>query len=363
MTEQPDADAAFDEDAVSHSIAGVGVSSESTEDGPVGSVTVGGYDALRLEVLGDLPGGLSSAAGLIAFADQASHGEWSGLPDAAADAADVMFNGFAYAADPLNFLITAGLTFLVDVVQPLQDLVGLVSGNAERMGGEIEKWQRVGAALGPLAEEIRAATDQELVGWSGLAAEAAKARLHEFADGVASMTNDVLNLKTVLDIVSALMAAAESLIMSIIATFVEWLVLTWVPALAAAAPTLGGSTAAAAAVTAAEAAVTTSRAALFIERVMRVLHKLQNLLEQVQPALMAKVHTNFGMLGSMGGLVPSQITAGRAIEGVVTDLAGTHLPPAVGAAITAGVDGSEIITSDAPRLSRDDQHRALDPDR
>lgn len=59
---------------------------------------------------------------------------------------------------------------------------------------------------------------------------------------------------------AALMKTAYDLVMDLIASLIEWLIITWLAAQAAAVPTLGASEVAAAAATTAEVAVATTRA-------------------------------------------------------------------------------------------------------
>jgi hypothetical protein len=197
------------------------------------------------------------------------------------DVAGLGLNAVIYFADPLNFVISAGLTFLVNVVQPMHDALDWVTGNPAKMGAEVEKWGRVGAALGPLAQEIRTAADHGLVGWTGDAADAAKRRLHEFADGVASLQGDVANLTMLMDIFKALMETAEQLVVGLISTFVEWLVWTWLAAIPLAPVTFGGSTAAAGAATAGEAASTWTKIVRFTDKVGEVIKSLRRILYRI----------------------------------------------------------------------------------
>lgn len=184
----------------------------------------------------------------------------------------------AVVSDPLNWLISQGVGFLIDFVQPLEDLLGMVTGNPERMQGEMDKWQRVGDALVPLSEEIRAAANQGLATWEGRAGDAAKNRLNDFADGVAATANDVKHVLMIMNIAKMLMEIAKAFLEMLIATFVQWLIMIWIPALAAAVPTAGASTAAAGTATAGQAASTTSKATTFVGKVQQILQKLRQAL-------------------------------------------------------------------------------------
>jgi len=281
------------------------------------------------------------------------------LTSIAGGVADLGLNVIIYAADPLNFLLAAGLGFLIDVVQPLQDALGLVTGNPERMDTEIAKWERVGNALGPLADEIRAAVHDGLLGWHGKDAEAARARLNLFADGVASLTEDVNQLKLVMDVIKTLMDVAQQLVISVIATFVEYLMWTWIPAMAAAVPTAGASTAAAAAATEVEASVTTTRLTLFLQRVARLLMRLRTLLFRMHPRLMRRGMVAFQLRaegGHFGTFGKFNVPLGRLMEDWRT-----WAPPGrqlLAGGISDAGDGG--ITGSS--MSDEDQDRALSSD-
>ncbi len=343
-------------------VYGTGVSGEWDGYGGSGSVQVGGVDVLRFDPLKDLPGGLSALPGAASSGTKIAHGdaEWDELFAIGGGFADLGLNVAVYFADPLNFLISAGLTFLIDVVQPLEDLLGLVTGNPERMDGEIAKWDRVANALEPLAKEVREAAEQGLIGWEGKAAAEAKARLIEFSEGVGSVGNDVKQLMYIMSLAKTLMEVAQAFVIGLIATFVEWLVWTWTAALAAAVPTAGASTAAAGAATGVQGALASSRAAAFITRVVNILKRLRGVLYKMHPRIMARVKTNF-QLRQGNRWVKGWVGAGPALTSSLKDwrpYAGAAIK-AVSAAGTEGKRAYDHYTGD--QQSDPDTSRQLDP--
>ncbi|MEW2143442.1 hypothetical protein AB0869_11555 [Micromonospora vinacea] len=343
------------------------VGADTTWDGygGAGSVDVGGYDVLRFDPVKDVPGLSGIPQAVSAGAKLAGgDGDWSELFNIAGSVGDLGVNVFAYAVDPLNFLISAGLTFLVDVVQPLEDLLGLVTGNAERMEGEIAKWERVGNALDPLAAEIRAAVQEGLVGWQGLAADAARQRMDEFAQGVAGLGNDARKLVMTLNAAKLLMEVAQGFVLGLIATFVEWMVFTWTAALASAVPTMGASTAAAGAATTVQGAVVTTRATTFISKVVALLQRLRTVLARMHPKTMASVKASFQLRGANGTFA----SGWRGSSAVLVDSAKdfrTWLGPADKFAATAANEGKRATDyfSDDAELSDSRTEQYLDPGR
>ncbi|MCW3817244.1 hypothetical protein ONA91_22585 [Micromonospora sp. DR5-3] len=216
-----------------------------------------------------------------------SEGEWT---DIKAGVLDFAANGVAVWIDPLNWLISAGLTFLIDFVQPLEDLLSLVTGNAERMEPYAEQWEQLGKALVPLAAAVRQAATDELIEWAGRDAAAAKTRLLEFADAIEATGGEAASISGLLILFSKLMAAAQQIIIGILATLIEWMIVEWAIAMAAAAPTMGGSVAAAGAATGVQATVATTRAVRVMDRVVQLLLRIRDLMARVLPAgLMANV--------------------------------------------------------------------------
>lgn len=196
---------------------------------------------------------------------------------------DFAGNAIAFAADPLNWLITAGLTFVIDFFQPLEDLLSLVTGNAERVEGYANKWKQAAEALPSLGAATKQAADDGLVGWKGKDADAAKARLGVFSEAVNATAEEVNSVASLLVMFSKLMSAAQQIIIGLIATLVEWMIVTWVAAMAAAVPTAGASTAAAGTASVAATATQTSRAVKIIDTVVSFLAKIGNFLNKLLP--------------------------------------------------------------------------------
>lgn len=359
-----DSDVTNDVSSGGGSFAGVGVRGDWAGSGGSGAVTVGGYDILRLDPTQDIPG----LGGLTTAIQKSAHlasddRDWRELADIGGGVADLGANIVAYVADPLNFLISSGLTFLVDVVQPLEDLLGLVTGNAERMDAEIARWGRVAAALTPLADEVRQAADQGLVGWQGRTADAAKQRLHEFTDGVTGLADEVQKLTVIMSIAKTLMAIAQGLVIGVLSTLVEWLVFTWSAAMAAAIPTAGASTAAAGAATTVEVAKSTSRAVRFVDRVITLLDRLRAMLTRMHPERMKEAQKAFRRLGTTGLAQQDWHGPGVPVRNVFTDWH-TWLSPEAQVANNAANDLTTYLGSrghNRPSGKRID--RDLDEDR
>lgn len=209
------------------------------------------------------------------------------LADVFAGAGDLIGNAVSVWADPLNWLISAGLSFLIDFFQPLEDLLSLFTGNAERIEAYAAKWMQLGQALVPLGEATLQAANDQLIEWEGRDAAAAKARLAGFSEAVKATGGECASIAGLLVLFSKIMAAAQQIIIGIIATLVEWAIVEWAAAMGLAGPTMGGSVAAASAATAVQATEATTRAVRIVDKVVTLLYKIGRLLQKILPGPLA----------------------------------------------------------------------------
>ncbi|MFC4335876.1 hypothetical protein [Salininema proteolyticum] len=92
--------------------------------------------------------------------------------------------------------VKAGLDWLFSSVQPIQDLVGTVMGNPERLKTTAESWTFTSDSLATLAEAYgNEALTNIKPNWEGESCDAAMVRTSEFVDavGVASVTSSNLS--------------------------------------------------------------------------------------------------------------------------------------------------------------------------
>lgn len=183
--------------------------------------------------------------------------------------------------DPMEWLLAAGLSWLVGAVQPLEDELDKVTGSVDRLHRDCDRWRSVAAELTDLSAVVRGVPDRELAGWLGTAAGSAKLRLNEFADGLEGMAGEVHDLRRLLIASAGMFEVARGLVLEIIATLVEWAVVTWAVAQAAAAASFGASVSLAIAQLDAEAALATDRAGQVAARVEATLLQIQRALVEL----------------------------------------------------------------------------------
>jgi hypothetical protein len=353
-----------------------GISDSLTEiDGLIGDISTSGIgfgagpvDVVRLDPAKDLP--LAGQVGQIGQFGQgvknlaAGDGDWTELTGIMDEAVSLGLTGAAAAADPFHFLISNGLGFLIDLIQPLEDALGWVTGNPERMEGEILRWERVGQSQAPLAEAVLAVSENGLATWQGLVADAARQRFGSFAGGIAGTGDDIQKVVYILRIAQTTMTLAQAFVIGLIATFVEWLVFTWVPALASAPVTFGGSTAAASAATTGKFAQVMMRLKNFLTRVIMILRKVRGVLTRLFRSRMKRVQVSF-QLRDKGRFATGWIGSREAVARSLTNWRTYYnMGIQLGA---SGLDHSDQAVRDGdglvPDSHADERADQLDPDR
>jgi len=180
---------------------------------------------------------------------------------------------------------------------------------------------------------------------------------------VASLADDADLVVAITTASKALMEVAQLFVLSLIGTLIAWLVYTWVPALAAAAPTMGASVAAATAATEVETAVTVGRATVFVVRVISILKRLRTVLMRMHPKTMKRVQVAFQKMDGnkfAKGWIPARDAAEALVKNWRTW--GPPLGKVVSGAAAAG--GSADHDHDDPGRASDDKlDYELDKDR
>lgn len=191
---------------------------------------------------------------------------------------DALSTAGAIAQNPTGWLTNAGLGFLLSLVSPLEDAIRMVSGDGDSLRQSSGEFGDTRQALESMSRDVVQLADQALAGWEGDAAQAAKRMLAGIADELDAAAGKSDALGHVLQMSAVVMEVVEDVVRSILTEFVDWLIMTWLPALASAAFTFGGSTASAGAVTAVKALTTVADTARQVNDVQRVLTSIDSVL-------------------------------------------------------------------------------------
>lgn len=200
--------------------------------------------------------------------------EGSALIDSVSEAGQI-------AVDPIGWLVNQGLSFLISVVGPLEDAIHFVSGDGPALQQAGENFGKLAEGLTTLREGFADDLRDSVQSWGGDAADAAASRLGEFANGIDGVIGQAGELSELLLMSSMVMQVIEDVIKAILTELIIWLVMIWIPALAAAVPSFGSSTAAAGAATGVRVAGTVGRVSRIIAKLKAFLGKIVQFLRSL----------------------------------------------------------------------------------
>ncbi|MFC3493315.1 hypothetical protein [Glycomyces rhizosphaerae] len=143
--------------------------------------------------------------------------------------------------DPLKWLAGTIVDFLVQTFQPLEDILGVVTGNEARMNVSANMWQEVGNAMPPIADHMITVVEGELAQWEGEAGSAARARVMELGLMLDVMGHLAGGMEMVLHMMAGLAKALRTYVQGKIADGVVWVIKYIAPQLALSAATLGAA--------------------------------------------------------------------------------------------------------------------------
>ncbi len=197
------------------------------------------------------------------------------------DVASFASGAASVVEDPLNALISAGLGFLMDVITPLKTELQKVTGNPDALDKGNEKFTEIGKDIAKMANDLTDTMSKGLANWSGDAKNAAAKQINDFITQVDETADIAGNVAMCLSLFGTLMDAAYNFVLGIISQCIEWLIVTWLAAQAAAVFTLGGSEAAAGAATAVEVSTESANAADKVEEATTLVEKIVNIIKQL----------------------------------------------------------------------------------
>ncbi len=165
------------------------------------------------------------------------------LSDLAASTAGWGWDMMDAATNPLSFLIGAGLDFLISLIQPIDDAVGMVTGNGERMMAEIERWEGIKGGLPPIGEAVAAIPEGGLSEWSGQDGDLAREKIKEFAESVFELGDKVQVLQGLMQLCELIATLIRKTLLSLLSDWITKQIIAWAAATAASTVTFGGAAA------------------------------------------------------------------------------------------------------------------------
>jgi hypothetical protein len=188
----------------------------------------------------------------------------------------------AIGIDPIKWLAGTIVDFLIQTFQPLEDILGLVTGNEARMNVSANMWQEVGNAMPPIADHMLTVVDGELAQWEGEAGSAARTRVMELGLMVDAMGYLAGGMEMVLQMMAGLAKALRGFVQGKIADGVAWILKTIFPQIVASVATLGAAAPVAIAMTVAKIAGLVLDAIQMIQGAIQMFQGLGDLLNLIQ---------------------------------------------------------------------------------
>ncbi|WP_431882388.1 WXG100 family type VII secretion target [Micromonospora gifhornensis] len=190
----------------------------------------------------------------------------------------VSMDALAFVTDPLGQLVAWGVGWLIEHVKPLSDALDELAGDPDQIAAYAQTWRNVTGAIGDSRLTLDDAVRQQVIGWTGSAADAYRRRSQEHQavlDALARASNAMSEISTGAGL---LVAMVRELVRDLIAEFVSVLAVRLWVWLAEAGVTLGVAT---------PWIITqvTALAAKWVARITRLLHGLITSLRRLAPIL------------------------------------------------------------------------------
>ncbi|HEX7659271.1 MAG TPA: hypothetical protein VF444_07320 [Pseudonocardiaceae bacterium] len=216
-------------------------------------------------------------------------GTASAVSNVAADVTGFASDAVGAVGDPLNFLITKGLSFLENLFTPLKEMLEAVTGDPKALTDSATGFNGLAKSVNELSSQFEMTTQTYTQDWSGDAAFAAGQTMNATKQTMDSTADSAGHIAGLLQISSMLMKAAYDIINGIIADVVEQVVITVLAAQASAVVTLGASEVAGTTAAVGEivtgvekAGAQTQKAASLLQKIMSILKKIQDVLKKLK---------------------------------------------------------------------------------
>lgn len=187
----------------------------------------------------------------------------------------------SFASDPLGWLISKGVSFLIDLIAPLKKCLEMVTGNGAAVNAAAANFNKVGKDIEHLVQEFSDTVDKGFAQSKGDATEAARERLSHFRDGIAGTAGRSGDIAQLLQFTGMLMQAAEDFIKGIITDVIEFILMSQAAGAVLSFFTFGATEVAATAADAAKVAEEAVKCEKEVQKVSDLLTKTANVWEKI----------------------------------------------------------------------------------
>ncbi|GAB3998509.1 hypothetical protein GCM10029992_24520 [Glycomyces albus] len=230
----------------------------------------------------NIVGGVMSAPGL-GHVNNIGSGIWdmasgeadlqAGMVSILASVTDLGLQAAGLASDPLGTLVGWGLDILIGLVQPLEELIHMVSGDPGAMRNTATIWGRVAEAEVKLSQAL-VDTLEPMADWTTADGLKCRGMIDDLAASIFQLAKTGNGLQTVLQTAQALAELIKGAIKWLLSQLIKYFIMVVAPQLAASIATFGATAASAIGLAVAETATTTIQATRFTTRIMQAFSEL-----------------------------------------------------------------------------------------
>lgn len=177
--------------------------------------------------------------------------------------------------DPIGSVASHLVSFIIEHVEPLQDALDKLAGNADAVAAQAQTWKNVARAVGQVQVDYGQDATTDTAGWTGTASDAYRGRAADTAALIGAGAQAADGLGSAVEMAGMVVAVVRETVRDLIADLVGRLVV-WA---AEALTIIGAPVAAAQAATA--AAKWAARIAQIIKQLVRTLQNLMPLLRRL----------------------------------------------------------------------------------
>ncbi len=123
-------------------------------------------------------------------------------------------------ANPLEAVVSWGVAWLLEHVEPLSDALEVLAGDADQIMAFSQTWSNVGNSITAAGVNLRGAIDRETIDWTGAAAEAYRGHMNEELGAMVSLAKAASVLGQVVLGAGLLVSCVRQMVRDSIAQFV-----------------------------------------------------------------------------------------------------------------------------------------------
>lgn len=144
--------------------------------------------------------------------------------DASLGAAGAGLDGLALVSDPIGALLQYGVSWLIEHVKPLSDVLDWLAGDPGAIARHAQTWRTVAASLGTESDALAQAARLDLTDWSGAAAQAYRQWVAARERSLRALGSAADTMASIIESAGALIGTVRVMVRDAVATVVSRLV-------------------------------------------------------------------------------------------------------------------------------------------